>query len=165
MNIKQAIQKLSGAGSSVALCLAKVVAINGSLLDAEPLDGSATILDLRLLSEGEKGLLLTPKIGSLIGCIFEGGVGFVVLFSELEKLEVSVGNQKIEVLDEKISISGSLAVFSELADLKSCINELIDLITQLQFINPIVGSSSLLPIFIPQLELLKTKFNSFLAPV
>lgn len=163
MTIQETIRKLSGATPAAQFLLATVVRVDANLADLDPLDGSAQILDARLMVQDGDGLLLTPKIGSLVGCLIQGGIASIVLYSELSKVEYKFAGQKATIDQQKLSVDGFFALSSQSSDLKSCINELIDFIIALQVVNPIVGNSILLPAQIPQLQSLKAKFNTFLA--
>jgi hypothetical protein len=160
MTIAEAIQKL-GPKPANGLLLGEVISIQGILVEVQPLDGSAAILDARLACSDGDGILVTPKIGSLVACS-DGDIPVVVLFSEITSFKVKIQGQEMTLDNQALQLNGFLSIQSQNASLKNCIDELIDFILQIQVFNPIIGNSTLLPALAPQLLALKSKFATFI---
>jgi hypothetical protein len=85
-DIRDAIKKIVGQDEMVSIAC-KVIEINGYVCDVEPLNGDATILDVRLQVANVKGLYIKPKKGSIIyiSSLDENNY-FVTLYSEIEEI-------------------------------------------------------------------------------
>jgi hypothetical protein len=91
MNIKDAIQRIADTREEVYSLLCTVDAVNATerTADVTPVDGRASVYGVRLQAAigGENGVLLLPKVGSLVVVTFMGfAEAYVALASELDQV-------------------------------------------------------------------------------
>ena len=64
----------------------------------EPSNGDADILDVKLIADQSKAILLIPKIGSkVVVSMFDKDNAFIELTSEVDKIEITIDSQKLEI--------------------------------------------------------------------
>jgi len=107
-NGAEVIRGIVGKGGCLSMaCI--VEAVDGFLCDVQPVDGDiAAIKGVRLNASGVSGLVVTPKIGSVVLVVMLGANdGFVGMFSEVEKVEF-IDESGFEMVVEKgnIEING-----------------------------------------------------------
>lgn len=119
MTTKEAVQTLAGGragGMSSLVCKVVSVDTENFTIEAEPLNGDANLLDVRLQASNQnKGLILIPAVESFVMVtMLDKFTGFVTMFSDLDKTilvcdEILInggenkGLVKIEALLEKIN--------------------------------------------------------------
>lgn len=108
--IASIIQQLSGTSSPyLKVCQVTAVDRTARTVDCEPLDESAPLLGCNLQGdqEGEEGLVLFPKVGSivLVGLVEGADTGAVLLTDELDDLELHIGKMSFSVSAEGISFN------------------------------------------------------------
>jgi len=90
-------------------CTVDSVDINKKSCDVTPINGDAPILGVKLMAESDpgKGMFLIPKEGSaVIVNMLDKDNACVVMYSELEKIVVETGDQKIEMQNGSIVFNG-----------------------------------------------------------
>jgi hypothetical protein len=96
--------------------LCKVIAVDdaATTIDAEPVNGDASLFEVRLQADfGQNGVVCFPKAGSLvIVSVLEDGAPFVLMFSEIEKIVV-----KKDDFDLKEQLNKLLALNESLIDM------------------------------------------------
>jgi hypothetical protein len=90
-DIRTAIRKLSGTDQEELYAIpGTVTAVNGKTCNVAPLDESGDLLEMRLQADDVTGLLITPKVGSLVFVTMMSKTdGFVSMFSAVEKVEIN----------------------------------------------------------------------------
>ena len=128
--IASLVKQLAGRGVST-LKFSEVTSVDRTTrtIDCQPLDESAPILGCTLQADGEgtQGLTLFPKVGSLVivGLVDGGEAGVTLLSDELDALELQIGDQRIEVTKDGITLNeGKLGGLINIADLTSKLNTL-----------------------------------------
>lgn len=163
MTIQEALNKLLPR-EEVYSKIGKVLSVNETdkTCEVQPIDGGANILGVMICANQSGKIEIFPKLDSLAIVTFLGkNVAYLGLISEVDKIRITIEQQELLIDSTGVSIAGKLGVKSQTADLKSAVNELIDFILAIQVITP-AGNGTLLPALVPQLNILKSKFNSFL---
>ena len=108
-NIGDIIRALAREEMEVYSKPCKVISIDSDLMELEPLDGDANLLDVKLIAgENNFPLKITPVIDSIVLATFlSKDTAFISLYSEVETIELR-GDQyggliKIEELVDKIN--------------------------------------------------------------
>ena len=164
MTIREMIQAMAKSGNSpVLLCRVTAVDEAGRLVDVDPVNGDAEILDVRLqLTEGnDAGAVAIPKTGELVLVLMvTEELGFVLLSDQITRYAIDVATTHFRFDDKGLAIS------SAAADFKTEINALIDLVDELlttlqtfQVISAAPGAPSgpPAPTVLPKLVTAKTK--------
>lgn len=90
------------------LCTVAEVDTAENTCNCEPIDGSADLLDVKLMAQSANGFLIIPKAGStVIVTMLNKYTGFVSMFSEVEEIQLNGKNfnglVKIEDLITKLN--------------------------------------------------------------
>ena len=89
------------------ICTITSVDLDNKSCDVKPKNDDADILDVKIMTDPDKGMFLVPKVGSNVAVsMLDKDNAFVVMFSELEKILIEVGDQKIEIKDGSIVFNG-----------------------------------------------------------
>lgn len=120
---------LAKKNSSPFIVPCKVTAVNGSVLDAEPLQGGAEYFDVLYQIENEQGVVQMPSVGSVVW-VYVSKTPFCLEVSALDfwKLFIKGGVQvsfekKVSVKNDAASLSGITAdLVGLLGDIKSTLN-------------------------------------------
>lgn len=137
--IIEAVQRLAGTQLSdeVYIIPATVTAVNldSNTIDCEPIGGNA-ITDMpsvQLTAEVDDGFLLIPAIGSTVLVLFsKRQPPYVTMFSELQGVQVTIGDKAIEMSGEKtIFNSGSFGGLIKINDLVAKLNNVENLLNSL----------------------------------
>lgn len=94
-SIKEAIRELVKTDDVLysVLCTVKSVDTTNNICDCEPIDGSADLLEVRLMAQNETGFLIIPKIDSVVVVtMINKYTGYVAMFSEVEKIYLNGDN-------------------------------------------------------------------------
>lgn len=100
------LKELGKEGEELYLKLCKVSAIDTAkrIMDCEPLDGSATILDVRLTASATEDTAdtdyycLYPRMGSIVGVGFlDSNEAILCLVSEIDKVEIRMGKSTLTI--------------------------------------------------------------------
>lgn len=109
-SIKEAIRGLSKTDDVIYSILCKVASVDttNNTCDCEPIDESADLLDVRLMSQSSTGFLIIPKVDSIVVVtMMNKYTGYVSLYSEVEEIQLNGKNfkglVKIEDLVTKIN--------------------------------------------------------------
>lgn len=154
--------------------VAEVTEVRGRVCDVLPLDG-AELKNVRLNTELSKdvGLLVSPVKGSkvLITKLSEIDC-FVSLFSEIEKVEIVIGNTSMLIKDGAASIvcgqaaakiaSGKFSLSNQAYTLKQSFNELIAELKAAIITTP-TGPGSFSPSTVAKLTIINNKVNQLLS--
>ena len=130
MNISEAVKKLANTqppSDNVLLCIAKNIREQDFICDAEPIDGSADIQDVKFCIDEHTNFVLVPKENTTILVVMDTDVsGFVVMTSEIQKIILSVNDgAKIEIKEETITFnSGDFGGLVKIQPLIDKINRL-----------------------------------------
>lgn len=136
MSIANAIQKLAGTHGVDVVYLAEVevTSVNESdrTCEGKSITGfaGAEFTGIRLMANVNDGLLVLPKVGSIIIVMYSKCIlPLIVQFSEVEKVLIITGNTTIEIKDGSVKYNdGSFNGFVKIDDLTSKLNEKINLI-------------------------------------
>ena len=108
-NIGDLIAKLADKKEEVYSIICKVSEVSGEVAELAPLNGDASLFDVKLLAgTSATPLLITPVVGStVIATFLSKDTAFVSLYSEIESVKI-MGDQfggliKIEELVKKIN--------------------------------------------------------------
>ena len=103
-NISTLLKKIAGADTDLfAVATVSAISSNGETMDVVDLATDVPILDVRLqavVDGSNMGLLVRPKIGSfvIVAALAKGFRDSVcILFSEIEKISVSIENTTFEI--------------------------------------------------------------------
>ena len=94
-SIKEAIRELVKTDDVLysVLCTVKSVDTTNNICDCEPIDGSADLLEVRLMAQNETGFLIIPKIDSVVVVtMINKYTGYVAMFSEIQKIYLNGDN-------------------------------------------------------------------------
>lgn len=100
----------------------KVDEVNGSLCDVTDISTDTQILDVRLQGQESDGMLLIPKVGSLVGVTMINKVqGYVSLYSDIDSIRFGDGS-----FDGLVKVQD---LTTKLNNLENDVNELKNLIS------------------------------------
>ena len=89
------------------ICTITSVDLDNKSCDVKPLNENAPILDVKIMTDPDKGMFLVPKVGSNVAVsMLDKDNAFIVMFSELEEILIEVGDQSIEIKDGSIVFNG-----------------------------------------------------------
>jgi hypothetical protein len=163
MRIQDSIKKLAANQDEVYSCIAKVIKVNGSTVDVDPLSGDATIFDVRLQANIKKsdGLLIKPKNGSFVIVTFiNKNVATVTGMAEIDSIEFSNANVKA-LVDKAVSLEvKNIDLSKEISSMFDKIDSLITLISNIKVLTPVGPSTGLTPDMYPQLIQKQTEFKA-----
>ena len=94
-SIKEAIRELVKTDDVLysVLCTVKSVDTTNNICDCEPIDGSADLLEVRLMAQNDTGFLIIPKVNSVVVVtMINKYTGYVAMFSEVEKIYLNGDN-------------------------------------------------------------------------
>jgi len=94
-SIKEAIRELVKTDDVLysVLCTVKSVDTTNNICDCEPIDGSADLLEVRLMAQNDTGFLIIPKTDSVVVVtMINKYTGYVAMFSEVEKIYLNGDN-------------------------------------------------------------------------
>tara|TARA_R100000951_G_scaffold58652_2_gene49306 strand:+ start:1338 stop:1850 length:513 start_codon:yes stop_codon:yes gene_type:complete len=136
-NIGDMIAKLADKNEEVYSIICKVSEVSGEVAELAPLNGDASLFDVKLIAgTSATPLLVTPVVGStVIATFLSKDTAFVSLYSEIESVQL-MGDQfggliKIEELVKKIN-----GLENKLNDLISKFNTHIHITTATVLIGP-----------------------------
>ena len=136
-NIGDLIAKLADKKEEVYSIICKVSEVSGEVAELAPLNGDASLFDVKLIAgTSATPLLITPVVGStVIATFLSKDTAFVSLYSEIESVQL-MGDQfggliKIEELVKKIN-----GLENKLNDLISKFNTHIHITTATVLIGP-----------------------------
>ncbi|MGR3791556.1 hypothetical protein [Flavobacterium columnare] len=105
--MKEIFQKLAKTDDEVYAKVGTVIAIDQETktCDVQPLDGSATIIDVYLQADSDNGgLLIMPKLESLVCVVFiNKETAILANTGEIDLLSIQIKNTVLEVLNDKMS--------------------------------------------------------------
>lgn len=111
-NIGQMIKALAHQGANIEAQLCTVTAVDAAArtVDCEPLDESAPLLGVNLqANQGlTSGMVLIPKVGSyvIVALMNDGVNGCVIATEEVERMELVIGEARVEVTEDGIVLNG-----------------------------------------------------------
>lgn len=111
-NIGQMIKALARQGANIEAQLCTVTAVDAAArtVDCEPLDESAPLLGVNLqANQGlTSGMVLIPKVGSyvIVALMNDGVNGCVIATEEVERMELVIGEARVEVTEDGIVLNG-----------------------------------------------------------
>ena len=111
-NIGQMIKALARQGANIEAQLCTVTAVDAAArtVDCEPLDESAPLLGVNLqANQGlTSGMVLIPKVGSyvIVALMNDGVNGCVIATEEIERMELVIGEARVEVTEDGIVLNG-----------------------------------------------------------
>lgn len=111
-NIGQMIKALARQGANIEaqLCIVTAVDAAARTVDCEPLDESAPLLGVNLqANQGlTSGMVLIPKVGSyvIVALMNDGVNGCVIATEEVERMELVIGEARVEVTEDGIVLNG-----------------------------------------------------------
>ena len=137
-NIGQMIKALARQGANIEAQLCTVTAVDAAArtVDCEPLDESAPLLGVNLqANQGlTSGMVLIPKVGSyvIVALMNDGINGCVIATEEVERMELVIGEARVEVTEDGIVLNGGAlgglvkveALTARLNGIEESINEL-----------------------------------------
>lgn len=93
-NIGDLISKLADKKEEVYSIICKVSEVSGEVAELAPLNGDASLFDVKLLAgTSETPLLITPVVGStVIATFLSKDTAFISLYSEIESVQI-MGDQ------------------------------------------------------------------------
>lgn len=125
--IAEAIRQLAGLGL-MPFTIGKVESVNGRTCTVNPVDGGAAIENVRLnaYTDGDKGIVITPKAGSFVIVGMINPVDAMVLMCyEIDSIEEVIGSTSFKMTDgETIFNDGSNGGLIIVNDLVSKINDI-----------------------------------------
>lgn len=94
-NIADILREIVGRGASVSSLICTVDKVDGRMCDVSPVDTDlAPLTEVRLnaMTDGEAGIVITPKVGSfvLVSLLTENDA-FVTMFSEIDSIVLDGG--------------------------------------------------------------------------
>jgi hypothetical protein len=146
-SIRNSIKAIAQNRDEVYSCVGKVIKVNGNTIDVDPVNGDATIFDVRLQANIDKtsGILIKPKKGSYVIVSFiNKNVATVTGMAEIDSLSLKVGNVDLS---------------TELADVFDKIDDLISIVQGMKVLTPAGPSTGLTPDLIPKIIKTKTDFK------
>jgi hypothetical protein len=158
MQIKALLLELLN-GEMISPLLCKVDEVNGMTCNVTPVNGEATVLDVRLIAnaDADKYFALVPKVGSHVVVMFlTKAVAFIAMVDEVDKVVCKIGDVVFD-----IDATGFL-LKKQNEDLKTLLGDMITAITTSVFITPSGNTTGMLPGSITALNNIKTRFNSLL---
>lgn len=181
--IKEAIAKLAKNNEEVYSLVAKVTKVDSSkrVCEVVPIDDEDDKLyGVRLQASLEQtdGLVVYPKENSLVVVTFMNkSTGYVALVSEVDKIELLIGQKKLTYTDQGVELEANLKVKDgdkeleidqqgikiggSVASLKSILDDLITTLSRLTVaVSGAVGTIE--PSVVADLLIIQGKFNSFL---
>jgi hypothetical protein len=91
-SLKEVLRTFKG-DESIQSKLCKVMNVDGFICDCEPIDGSADFLDVRINAGLTEGVLITPKVGSIVMVTkYAKFEAFLSLITEAESIEITCDN-------------------------------------------------------------------------
>jgi hypothetical protein len=136
--IKEAIQHLAGTHNKdeikVVQCEVESVDVDTRTCNVVTISGLATytIENVALMSAIDDGVLILPKVGSIVSVIHnKKGIKFVSQFSEVESIVIITGDTTIEIKDGLVQFNdGSFDGLVKIKDLVDKLNNLENLVNQ-----------------------------------
>lgn len=163
MKIKESIKILASDQDEVYSCVGKVVKVNDTTVDVDPISGDATIIDVRLQANIYKtdGILIKPKKGSFVIVTFlNKKVAAVTGMAEIDSIEFSNANVKA-LVDKAVSLEvKNIDLSKEIGSMFDKIDSLITLISNIKVLTPVGPSTGLTPELYPQLIQKQTEFKA-----
>lgn len=115
--IVKRLKELANEGEELYTKLCKVIAIDEDkrIIDCEPLDGSANVLDVRLTASATKEqtdedmICLFPRMDSIVAISFlDSNEAVMVLASEIDKMKIKIGDNLLTITkDNTVAKIGS----------------------------------------------------------
>ena len=108
-NIQDLIQRLAKTDSENYSKVCKVIAVNDTFCDVQPINGDAPISDVKLVgSKTETPFILIPKVDSLVVVTYtSNSTAYIALVSEIESVKIrgdaNGGLVKVEDLVNKLN--------------------------------------------------------------
>lgn len=106
--MKEIIQKLANTGDEIYAKICEVISVDieNQTADLQPLDGSAEILDA-LIQVAENGVLVEPKVNSLVACVFVSKeLAVIVNHSEIKQFGFQIENISFVANKDEIQLNG-----------------------------------------------------------
>lgn len=106
--MKELIQKLANTGDEIYAKICEVISVDieNQTADLQPLDGSAEILDA-LIQVAENGVLIEPKVNSLVACVFVSKeLAVIVNHSEIKQFGFQIENISFVANKDEIQLNG-----------------------------------------------------------
>lgn len=132
--IAKSIREIAKAFSNKdSLFAAKVKSVEARTCTVLPVSGGAELPNVRLNSdiENEVGLIITPKLQSVVLVLSISNTdALVIMFSEIEKMSLIVGNSQIDINNDEI-IFNKGANNSYLTDINKLVSKLNQIETQI----------------------------------
>jgi len=118
-NIKFAIRKISAIDKTYSeVCTIKNIDTNKYLCDCTPIDGSAILVNVRLIADDKTGFKLIPKENSIvIVTLINNTTGYISMCSEIDEIHLNGDN-----LDGIVKVND---LVTKLNNLENKVNELI----------------------------------------
>lgn len=178
-SIEALIKKLAQTGAEIYAKVAKVLEVRTDLrqIDVAPIDGTATIFNVRLQADDAGiGLLKIPKVGSMVVVVFiTKHQAVMVNDSGLEAFICSVHQNRIHLDKDKLEllIGGNtfeidqhgFLLKKQNETLKILISDLISAIQNMSFLvatpDTLTGTTTQMT-NLPEFMAIKTRFNQFL---
>lgn len=162
-NISSVIKKISKSSDEVYAKVCKVIDVNttDNTVDVKPVDETAEIFDVRLQADTEnKGLVLIPKIGSMVVVVFLNKDNAVVAnTSELDKITMNIATCTLQIDGQGFLLKKQNETLKKLmSDLLSAIKQMSFALTTPDTIN---GTTTTL-LNAAAFSSIETRFNQFL---
>lgn len=119
------LKEMAKEGEELYLKLCKVVSIDESkrIMECEPLDGTANILDVRLTASAteeqtdEDKICLFPRVNSIVAIGFlDSNEAVLVLASEIDKVEIKIGDSVLTIDKNKYHLNANKIEFKSVED-------------------------------------------------
>jgi hypothetical protein len=99
--------------NDMKLHVCTVDSVNGSTCDVTPISGEAPFKKVRLNANinSDLGVVITPKTGNdkyVLVCEVSPVDAFVCMFSEIEKINIKIGQSEVLIKDDEISFNGGI---------------------------------------------------------
>lgn len=157
MNLGEIIKKLAATGDEVYAKICRVDSVSGNLMDLSPIDGSASIVDVKISISPEASDVIEfkPKEGSLVLVVFyDKHHAALVACSEIEQFKIKISGTELIVDETGFKISRGTESLAGLID------ALFDAILAMTFVDS--AGTTATPINGAQFTALKTRFSQLL---
>lgn len=121
-----------------ALFLAEITEVKETTCTVKTLLGGSELPNVRLIAAETNGMVLNPKIGSivLVGAITNVDAA-VLMYSEIDSFKLIIGDSSVAVSTDGIVFnSGDKGGLINVTDLVSKLNNIISIIEKLQYFTP-----------------------------
>jgi hypothetical protein len=102
-SIRDTILELVSEDLQIYSVVGKVVSINNGFAEIEPLDGSANLLDVRVVADSASSPVAIPLVNSIVICTFlDNDNAFISQISEVDKYRIANTSESLKSLLEDL---------------------------------------------------------------